>query len=87
MNEKNKSEKDSLLLYRYILGDMGIQMLAAINRGAHTKESIHLLSGVSKACVNGRIPVLLSLELITMKDDEFYISKKGVKFLSLINQF
>jgi len=85
--QNNEKDNEYLISYKYILGDMGIQMLVAINRGAHTKEAIQLLSGVSMACINGRIPVLTSLDLIYIRNDEIYISQKGIEFLSLIKKF
>ena len=78
------SEVDNLTSYKYILGEMGIQILIAISRGANTKISIRLLSGVPKECINGRLPVLSSLELIYQMQEEYYITDRGNLFLGVI---
>jgi hypothetical protein len=75
---------DKLGNYKYILGEMGIQILIAISRGAHTKVSIRLLSGVPPECINGRLPVLSSLDLIFQTQEEFYITERGNSFLVCI---
>ena len=75
---------DKLGSYKYILGEMGIQILIAISRGANTKGSIRLLSGVPPECINGRLPVLSSLDLIFQIQEEFYITERGNSFLVCI---
>ena len=73
--------------YKYLLGEMGIQMLVAILRGASTKEAIMMLSGVPISCVIGRLPVLESLNLVMqMSLDEYNITDDGYKFLTIIGQ-
>jgi len=74
-------DDDNLSSYKYILGEMGIQILIAISHGANSQVSIRLLSGVSKECINGRLPVLSSLELIYQIQEEYYITERGNKFL------
>jgi hypothetical protein len=74
-------DDDNLSSYKYILGEMGIQILVAISQGANTEASIRLLSGVPKECINGRLPVLSSLELIYQIQEEYYITKRGNNFL------
>ena len=75
---------DNLVSYKYILGEMGIQILIAISRGANTKVSIRLLSGVPPECITGRLPVLSSLELIFQTQEEYYITERGNNFLGCI---
>lgn len=77
----NHSEDENLSSYRYILGEMGIQILVAISRGANTKVSIRLLSGVSLECINGRLPVLSNLDLVYQSQEEYYITERGNNFL------
>jgi hypothetical protein len=80
-------DREELLSYKYLLGDMGISILVAVARGARTKESIMMLSGVPMACVNGRAPVLLNLKLVTkISIDEFAITSRGYAFLRSINE-
>lgn len=86
MTEHSDSPEDcnNLVSYKYILGEMGIQILIAISRGANTKVSIRLLSGVPMECINGRIPVLSNLELIYQTQGEYYITERGNNFLICI---
>ncbi len=83
MSEPNTDQQngENLTSYRYILGEMGIQILIAISRGASTKTTIHLLSGVPSECILGRLPVLSSLKLIFQTQDEFHITDRGHSFL------
>lgn len=83
---KKNDEEETLLSYQYILGEMGIQMLIAIYRGATSQQAIQLLSGVPISCVRGRLPVLINLNLIIDMQEEYYITEKGNKFLKLLGQ-
>jgi predicted transcriptional regulator len=82
ISKKNEDE-ETLLSYQYILGEMGIQILVAIYRGATSQNAIQLLSGVPISCVKGRLPVLINLNLIVDMQEEYYITEKGNKFLKL----
>jgi len=85
-DEETKQE-DDLSSYKFILGDFGIQILAAIAKGANTRNSIMTLSGVPMACVKGRTPVLQNLNLISKIGlNNYVITKKGVKFLKLMQK-
>jgi predicted transcriptional regulator len=75
---------ENLVSYKYILGEMGIQILIAISRGANSKVSICLLSGVPPECITGRLPVLSSLDLISQTQEEYYITERGNIFLVCI---
>ncbi|TFG20056.1 MAG: hypothetical protein EU530_04330 [Promethearchaeota archaeon] len=75
---------DDFVKYKYILGEMGIQILIAISRGANSKVSIRLLSGVPPECITGRLPVLSSLDLIFQTQEEYYITERGNSFLVCI---
>lgn len=77
-------DKEELLSYRYLLGEMGIQMLVAISRGANTKMSIQLLSGVPMACVKGRLPVLMNLKLVAEENEKYITTKNGHAFLNAV---
>lgn len=84
----NTIEREELLSYKYLLGDMGIAILTAIARGARTKDAIMMLSGVPLACINGRMPVLSNLKLMLKNgSEEFVITQRGVSFLRCINEF
>ncbi len=65
---------------KYLLGNMGIDILWAIDKGATNFETIKLFSGVPIACIKGRVPVLLDLNLIYMKENEYFLTEKGENF-------
>lgn len=82
-----KKEREELISFKYILGDMGIAILVAIANGARTKDSILMLSGTPLACISGRMPVLLNLKLVVnLSPEEFIITKRGMQFLKCINE-
>lgn len=66
---------------KYIIGDMGIEILLAIEKGARKNETIRLISGVPRECIKGRIPVLLDLNLIEVDPQGYFITHKGIEFL------
>ena len=80
-------EIEELKSYKYLLGEFGIAMLTAVYRGAQDGESIMMLSGVPSACISGRMPILLNLELVScITNDQYSITQKGNQFLKCINQ-
>ena len=83
--ELSPTEKEELQSYKYLLGDFGIAIAAAIIRGARTEESIMMLSGVPPACVKGRLPVLINLKLISKVGiNEYAPTTKGLAFLKCV---
>jgi predicted transcriptional regulator len=81
MAEDNESLED----LKYLLGNMGIDILLAIGEGAKDFETIKIISGLPLICVKGRIPVLLELNLANTYNDEFYLTEKGLRFKKEIN--
>ena len=73
-------EEETLDDLKYLLGNMGIEILLAIDRGAKDFETIRLFSGVTLSCIKGRIPVLLDLNLIEKENNEYYLKEKGLNF-------
>ncbi|MFO8019287.1 MAG: winged helix-turn-helix domain-containing protein [Promethearchaeia archaeon] len=84
MQKKKKNE--SLEDLKYILGNMGVEIFRAIDKGATSIKTINLFSGVSLRCIRGRLPVLLDLKLIKKRNKKYFISKKGRKFRDKINK-
>ncbi|MBD3340145.1 MAG: hypothetical protein GF353_13615 [Candidatus Lokiarchaeota archaeon] len=74
--EANKGE-ETFDEIKYLLGNMGIEILFAIDRGAKIIETIKLFSGIPIRCVKGRLPVLLELSLIKREKDEYFLTDKG----------
>ena len=73
-------EEESYEDLKNLLGYMGIEILLAIDKGAKNCETVQLFSGLSFACIKGRIPVLLDLELIKKNNEEYYLTEKGILF-------
>ncbi len=80
-NEEETSED-----LKNILGYMGIEILVAIDNGAKNYETIKLFSGLPISCINGRIPVLFDLGLIKKKNDEYFLSEKGILFRKILDK-
>ncbi len=81
--EKIQSEED-LSGLKYLLGDYGTKILLAIARGAKNENFILMMSGVPKVCIQGRLPVLLNLNLIVKLANEYYVTQRGKKYLKIV---
>ena len=81
MAEDNESLED----LKYLLGNMGNDILLAIGEGAKDFETIKIFSGLPLICVKGRIPVLLELNLANKHNDEYYLTEKGLRFKKEMN--
>ena len=75
-----EKEEESLDDLKYLLGNMGIEILLAIDRGAKDFETIRLFSGIPLSCIKGRIPVLIDLNLIEENNNEYSLKEKGLNF-------
>lgn len=82
MMKKGESLED----IKYLLGNMGIEILYAIEKGAKDIETINLFSGVSMECIKGRLPVLMDLNLIEKKESGFSLTLKGFNFKKRIEK-
>ena len=81
-----EKEEESLDDLKYLLGNMGIEILIAIDRGAKDFETIKLFSGIPLSCIKGRIPVLIDLNLIEKKNNEYSLKEKGLNFKKKIER-
>lgn len=82
MKKGEKSPED----IKYLLGNMGIEILYAIEKGAKDIETIKLFSGVSMECIKGRLPVLMDLNLIEKEERGFSLTLKGYDFKKKIEK-
>ena len=73
-------EEETLDDLKYLLGNMGIEILLAIDKGAKDFETIKLFSGIPLSCIKGRIPVLIDLNLIEKHNNKFCLKEKGLNF-------
>ncbi len=78
-------DDESLEDLKYLLGNMGIDILFAIGEGASDFETIKIFSGLPLICVKGRIPVLLELNLANMDNEKYYLTEKGLKLKKKMN--
>ena len=63
-----------------LLGNMGIEIFFAIERGAKDYETMKIFSGLPMACIKGRVPVLLELKLVKKEIEGYILTKKGLSF-------
>lgn len=77
-----KNEKNSFDHLKYLLGNMGIDILLAVEKGASNFETIEIISGVPIACIKGRLPVLIDFNL-AKKDSsgDYIITQYGINFI------
>ena len=72
---------------KYLLGNMGIEILIAIDKGAKDFETIKIFSGVPVICIKGRIPVLLDLNLVKENANGYTLTQKGFDFKKKIEEY
>ena len=73
-------EEESLQDLKYLLGNMGVDIFFAIDKGAKDFETMKIISGLPMACIKGRVPVLLELNLILKNNDGYFLTNKGLRF-------
>lgn len=73
---ENESHDD----LKYLLGEIGIDIFLAIDRGAKNFKTIQIFTGCSISCIKGRIPVLLELDLIYKNNNDYFLTEKGIDF-------
>lgn len=78
--DEESFENESVDDLKYLLGNMGIEILLAINRGAKNFKTIQIFTGCSISCIKGRIPVLLELNLIYKNNNDYFLTEKGIDF-------
>ncbi len=72
--------EESLQDLKCLLGNMGIEIFFAIDKGAKDYESMKIFSGLPMACIKGRVPVLLELKLVKKDIEGYFLTKKGLSF-------
>ena len=75
----NNSE-NSFENLKYLLGNLGIDILIAVAKGAYDFQTIEIISGVPIACIKGRIPVLIDLQLVEISTKGYTLTKEGILF-------
>ena len=78
--DEDSFENESLDDLKYLLGNIGIDILLAIDRGAKNFKTIQIFTGCSISCIKGRIPVLLEIDLIYKNNNEYFLTEKGIDF-------
>jgi len=73
-------DEESLQDLKYLLGNMGMDIFFAIDRGAKDYETMKIFSGLPMACVKGRVPVLLELKLVVKNNNGYFLTNKGLRF-------
>ena len=70
--------EESLVDLKCLLGNMGIEIFFAIEKGAKDYESMKIFTGLPMACIKGRVPVLLELMLVKKNIEGYILTKKGL---------
>ena len=65
---------------KYLLGNLGIDILIAIAKGAYDFQTIEIISGVPIACIKGRVPVLIDLQLVETSSKGYILTEEGMLF-------
>jgi len=73
-------EDESLQDLKCLLGNMGMDIFFAIDKGAKDYETMKIFSGLPMACIKGRVPVLLELKLIVKNNNGYFLTNKGLSF-------
>ena len=81
MSKENESIQD----LKYLLGNMGMDIFFAIDKGAKDFETMKIFSGLPMACIKGRVPVLLDLKLIVKNNEGYFLTNKGLNFKKKID--
>ena len=76
MNKEDESLED----LKCLLGNMGVDIFFAIDKGAKDFETMKIFSGLPMACIKGRVPVLLELKLIVKNAKGYFLTNKGLSF-------
>ena len=76
MNKEDESVQD----LKCLLGNMGMDIFYAIDKGAKDYETMKIFSGLPMACIKGRVPVLLELKLIEKSNEGYFLTTKGLSF-------
>ncbi|MCJ7649954.1 MAG: hypothetical protein MUP85_15185 [Candidatus Lokiarchaeota archaeon] len=79
-------EKNSFDHLKYILGNMGIDILLAVEKGASNFETIAIISGVPIACIKGRLPVLIDFNLVKKESPGYIITQYGINFIKSLEK-
>ena len=69
---------------KYLLGELGILTLSLIAQGCTTNDEIRNLSTITDSCLEVKIPLLETLDLITTERNCYEITPKGISTLSEI---
>jgi hypothetical protein len=67
---------------KMILGDIGLSILGAIRFGPIDPETIRLMCGAPRSCIEGRLQVLKEMELVREDERGFILSQGGIDVLS-----
>ena len=76
MSKEDESVED----LKCLLGNMGMDIFFAIDKGANDFETMKIFSGLPMACIKGRVPVLLELKLIVKNAKGYFLTNKGISF-------
>ena len=85
MSSNTNEDEVSYRSIKMVLGDMGLEILKVLRLGPMDLKSIKFLSGIPMACVKGRIPVLMSLNMIKKSGSYYSLEIEGLNFLKYLD--
>lgn len=91
INIDNRSSRDFDSMYpagmRLILGDIGLQILETMRMCPINLEGINIMSGLSKMCIEKRIPFLKDIQFIKEDGGVYSLSRKGRQYLKELSLY
>ncbi len=61
----------------YLLGELGLETLRLIAQGCVNDDELQRVSAFKQLCLDVKIPLLETVGLIKVKDDEYFITEYG----------
>ncbi len=83
MNEKLESPRPQFDTdtIKYLVGGLGLQVLNMIHHGCITKDDIVRFSSISPTCLDIKIELLLTLNLISKHGLNYSLTREGYSLL------
>ena len=66
---------------RNLIGELGVELLGLIRQEFTTDEELIQYSSLTRQCLEIKIPLLETLDLVTQKKDGYRLTKRGEEVL------
>ncbi len=78
MSSTNHFETETV---RYLVGNLGLQVLNLIDQGCTTDTDLMRFSSISKTCLDVKVPLLKTLGLIVADESGYRVTSEGQRVL------